>query len=124
MSATQSSRSSLRRPIWTHQELLAEAERFAALFRARLGSRWAPHVGVPLDNTPDYVFALCGAGRSGAAAAGLNHTRHGEHLAHDISHTYVQLVITEPRHQAQLEAATGGADLPGGILVSERFVDG
>jgi len=110
--------------IWTHQELLAEAERFAALYRARLDPRRPPHVGVLLDNTPDYVFALCGAGLAGAAAVGLNHTRRGEHLAHDISHTDVQLLITEPRHQAQLDAAVGGADLPGGILVSERFVDG
>ncbi|MBF6557337.1 MAG: AMP-binding protein [Acidimicrobiales bacterium] len=110
--------------IWTHQELLAEAEHFAALYRARLDPRRPPHVGVLLDNTPDYVFALCGAGLAGAAAVGLNHTRRGEHLAHDISHTDVQFVITEPRHQAQLEAATGGADLPGGILVSERFADG
>ncbi len=110
--------------IWTHQELLAEAERFAALYRARLDPRRPPHVGVLLDNTPDYVFALCGAGLAGAAAVGLNHTRRGEHLAHDISHTDVQLIITEPRHQAQLDPAAGGADLPGGILVSERFVDG
>jgi fatty-acyl-CoA synthase len=110
--------------VWTHQELLAEAEHFAALYRARLDPGRPPHVGVLLDNTPDYVFALCGAGLAGAAAVGLNHTRRGEHLAHDIAHTDVQLVITEPRHQAQLDAAAGRADLPGGILVSERFVDG
>jgi fatty-acyl-CoA synthase len=109
--------------IWTHQDLLAEAERFAALYRARLDPRRPPHVGVLLDNTPDYVFALCGAGLAGAAAVGLNRTRRGEHLAHDISHTDVQFLITEPRHQAQLDAAVGAADLPGGILVSERFVD-
>ena len=88
--------------IWTHAELLAEAEGFAALFRARLGSGSPPHVGVLLDNTPEYVFALCGAGLAGAAVVGLNHTRRGEHLAHDISHTDVQFVITEPRHEAQL----------------------
>ncbi len=110
--------------IWTHRELLAEAERFAVLYRARLDSRRPPHVGVLLDNTPDYVFALCGAGLVGVAVAGLNHTRRGEHLARDISHTDVQLVITEPRHEAQLGAATEEADLPGGVLVSDRFVDG
>ena len=110
--------------MWTHQELLAEAERFAALFRARLDPRRPPHVGVLLDNTPDYVFALCGAGLIGAAVAGLNHTRRGEHLARDISHTDVQLVITEPRHQAQLDAAADQLDLPGGVLVSDRFADG
>ena len=47
--------------LWTHRELVAEAERFASLFRARLDSGRPPHVGVLLDNTPDYVFALCGA---------------------------------------------------------------
>ena len=76
-----------------------------------------------LDNTPDYVFALCGAGLVGAALVGLNHTRRDEHLARDISHTDVQLLITEPRHQALLEPVTDGLDLPGGVLVSERFAD-
>ncbi len=109
--------------IWTHHELLAEAERFAALFRARLDSRRPPHVGVLLDNTPDYVFALCGAGLIGAAVAGLNHTRRGEHLALDISHTDVQLIITEPRYEAQLDSAADELDLPGGVLVSDRFAD-
>jgi fatty-acyl-CoA synthase len=109
--------------IWTHAELLAEAERFAALFRARLDPDRQPHVGLLLDNTPDYVFALCGAGLAGVAVAGLNHTRVGEHLARDIVHTDVQFVITEPRHQAQLDAAIGALDLPGGVLVSDRFAD-
>ncbi len=109
--------------VWTHAELLAEAERFAALFRARLDPDRPPHVGLLLDNTPDYVFALCGAGLAGVAVAGLNHTRVGEHLARDIVHTDVQFVITEPRHQAQLDAAIGGLDLPGGVLVSDRFAD-
>ena len=77
-----------------------------------------------LDNTPDYVFALCGAGLSGVAVAGLNYTRFGEHLARDMSHTDLQLVITEPRHQAQLADALPFVDLPGGVLVSDRFADG
>jgi fatty-acyl-CoA synthase len=106
---------------WTHAELLAEAERFAALFRARLDPDRPPHVGVLLDNTPDYVFALCGAALVGAAVAGLNTTRRGEHLAHDIAHTDLQLVITEPRHEAALRNAAGG--LGGGLLVSRRFAD-
>ena len=109
--------------IWTHAELLAEAELFAALFRERLDPDRPPHVGLLLDNTPDYVFALCGAGMAGAAVAGLNHTRVGEHLARDIVHTDVQFLITEPRHQAQLDAAISGLDLPGGVLVSDRFAD-
>ncbi|HXB37963.1 MAG TPA: AMP-binding protein, partial [Acidimicrobiales bacterium] len=97
--------------IWTHGELFAEAERFAALFRARLDPGRPPHVGVLLDNTPDYVFALCGAALSGSVVAGLNYTRHGEHLARDIVHTDLQLVVTEPRHAAQLDSALAGLEL-------------
>src|SRR3984885_3948303 len=110
--------------VWTHAELLDEAVRYAALFVSRLEPGRPPHVGVLLDNTPDYVFALCGAGLVGAAVAGLNHTRRGEHLARDISHTDLQLVITEPRHEAQLDAVVDQLDLPGGVLISVRFADG
>ncbi len=110
--------------IWTHGQLLDEAERFAALFTARLDPARPPHVAVLLDNTPDYVFALCGAGLIGAALVGLNHTRRDEHLARDISYTDVQLVITEPRHQDLLAPVADGLDLPGGILMSTRFADG
>jgi fatty-acyl-CoA synthase len=108
---------------WTHAELLAEAERFAALFGDRLDPGRPPHVGVLLDNTPDYVFALCGAALVGAAVAGLNTTRRGEHLARDIAHTDVQLVVTEPRHEESLRRAVDDRDLIGGVLVSERFAD-
>ncbi len=109
--------------IWTHGELLAEAERFAALFSARLDPGRPPHVGVLLDNMPEYVFALCGAALSGSVVAGLNYTRHGVHLARDIVHTDLQLVLTEPRHAAQLDSALEGLELPGGVLVSSRFAD-
>jgi fatty-acyl-CoA synthase len=110
--------------LWTHAELLDEAQRFAALYRERLDPARPPHVGLLLDNTPDYVFALCGAALAGVAVAGLNYTRRGEHLARDIAHTDVQLVVTEPRHEALLEAALGGAGGPSeGILVSGRFAD-
>jgi fatty-acyl-CoA synthase len=109
---------------WTHAELLTEAERFAALYRDRLDPARPPHVGVLLDNTPDYVFALCGAALAGVAVAGLNYTRRGEHLARDVAHTDVQLVITEPRHEALLDAALTDTVPPGGVLVSDRFADG
>ena len=77
-----------------------------------------------LDNTPDYVFALCGAGLVGAALVGLNHTRRDEHLARDISHTDVQLAD----HRASPSGAARKRrsrvwTCPGGILVSERFAD-
>lgn len=109
--------------IWTHRELLDEAGRFAALLRGRLDPRRPPHVGVLLDNTPDYVFLLCGAAMAGAAVVGLNRTRRDEHLARDAAHTDVQLLVTEPRYEALVRPALDHLDLPGGVLVSRRFVD-
>jgi fatty-acyl-CoA synthase len=110
--------------IWSHGELLDQAELFAALYRSRLQPDRPLHVGLLLDNTPDYVFAVCGAALAGVTLAGLNYTRQGENLGRDVSHTDLQMVITEPRHEAQLAAALEGLDMPGGVLVSERFVDG
>ena len=109
--------------VWTHGALLQESKRVAQLLRARLDPGRPPHVGVLLDNTPDFVFALCGAALAGAAVAGLNHTRRGRHLARDITHTDVQVLLTEPRHLGLLAPVLDDLDLPGGLLVSTRFAD-
>ena len=61
------------------------------------------HVGVLLDNTPDYLFALGGAALSRSVVVGLNHTRRDEHLWRDIEHTHIGVIITEPRHLPLLE---------------------
>ena len=84
----------------THAEFLAESIRWANLFLAQPPSTpdGVLHVGVLLDNTPDYLFALGGAALSRSVVVGLNHTRRDEHLWRDIEHTHVGLVITEPRH--------------------------
>ena len=108
---------------WSHAELFGEATRFAGLFRRRLDPDRPPHVAVLLDNTPDYVFALAGAALVGAAVVGLNHTRRDEHLLADITHTDVQLLITEPRHQELLAPVAAELALPGGLFVSGRFAD-
>ena len=44
--------------VWTHAEFYAEARRFAGLFRDRLPAGEPAHVGVLLDNTPDYLFVV------------------------------------------------------------------
>jgi fatty-acyl-CoA synthase len=108
---------------WTHAEMFGEATRYAALFLERLDPTRPPHVAVLLDNTPEYVFCLAGAGLAGAAIVGLNHTRRDEHLVADIGYTDVQLLITEPRHQGLLGPVVDELTLPGGLLVSERFAD-
>ncbi len=110
--------------VWTHGEYVAEACRWAQLFLARGPSDRPLHVGVLLDNTPDYLFALGGAALSGSAVVGLNHTRRDEHLLRDIAHTHVGLIVTEPRHEPLLEPVADRLPTePDNLLVSARFAD-
>jgi fatty-acyl-CoA synthase len=111
--------------VWTHGEYVNESARWAQLFLARAHVDRPLHVGVLLDNTPDYLFALGGAALAGAAIVGLNHTRRDEHLLRDITHTHVGLIVTEPRHEALLEPIAQRLPTdPDNLLVSTRFVDG
>ena len=105
---------------WTHREYFEESCRFAQLFLRHLPADGPRHVAVLLDNTPDYLFAFGGAALIGGAVVGLNHTRRGEHLLRDLTHTDCGLVITEPRHEELLESIAD--DLPT-VLVSDRFDD-
>jgi fatty-acyl-CoA synthase len=106
---------------WTHRAYVAESLRWANLLLAHrpAGASDRPtHVGVLLDNTPDYLFALGGAAFAGATLVGLNPTRTGEHLLRDLTHTDVDLIVTEPAHLGEL------ADLDLGgrpVLVSHRY---
>src|SRR5256885_7581006 len=111
--------------VWTHGEYVDEASRWAQLFLGRAPAGRALHVGGVRDNAPDSLFALGGAALTGAAVVGLNHPRRDEHLLHDIEHTHVGLIVTEPRHAPLLEPIVG--QLPtdaDNLLVSSRFVDG
>jgi len=84
--------------VWTHGEYLAQSCRWANLFLAHRDPAAPFHVGVLLDNIPEYLFAFGGAAMAGATIVGINHTRRGEHLLHDFTHTHCRLLISEPRH--------------------------
>jgi len=107
--------------VWTHGEYVAEAMRWANLLLAHgaAGPSERPvHLGVLLDNTPDYLFALGGAAFAGATVVGLNPTRTGQHLLRDLNHTDVDLVVTEPAHLADLDGLDLGARP---VIVSHRY---
>lgn len=61
------------------------------------------HIGVLLENTPDYVYWLCAAALGGATVVGINPTRRGAELAHDIRHTDCDLLVTENRLAGLIE---------------------
>lgn len=104
--------------IWTHAEYLAESCRWANLLLDRLPAARPRHVAVLLDNLPEYLFAFGGAALIGGAVVGLNHTRRGEQLGHDVHHTDCGLVITEGRH---LDLLDGVGGLPPVLVVEESL---
>lgn len=73
------------------------------------------HVGVLLENVPEYLFLTGAASLAGATVVGINPTRRGAGLERDIRHTDCQILVTEDRH-AELLA---GLDL--GIPDDRRF---
>jgi fatty-acyl-CoA synthase len=102
---------------WTYDEYVAAcAERASLLLELR---RPGPlHVGVLLDNVPEYPMWLGAAAVTGGVIVGINPTRRGAELARDIRHTDCQLVVTEEKYRPLLE----GLDLslsPERILLAD-----
>src|SRR5258706_2900174 len=77
------------------------------------------HVGLLLENRPEFVFAELGAALAGAVVVGLNPTRRGEHLARDIAYSDCQLVVTEPAFASLLADANAPQ-----VLVADESLSG
>ena len=93
---------------WTWREVVAAARRRAALLDTLRGD--GPfHVGVLLENVPEFLFLLAGAALCGATVVGINPTRRGEELARDIRHTDCTVVLTDTEQSALLHGLDIGA---------------
>jgi len=94
---------------WTWREFVSEAAvRARMLTELRRPSRpW--HIGVLMDNEPEYLLLIAGAALCGATIVGINATRRGGELESDIAHTDVQAVITAGRHRDLLEGLDLGS---------------
>jgi fatty-acyl-CoA synthase len=79
---------------WTYRQVLEEAARRAALFDGLRDRERPPHIGVLLDNVPDYLFWLAAAAVSGTVLVGINSTYRGDQLGQLIRHTECQLIVT------------------------------
>ena len=88
---------------WTWAEYIAECQRRASLWCSLREPSAVPHIGVLLDNVPDYLFWLGAGALSGATVVGINSTYRGEGLARLISHTDCQILVTEGRHRTLLD---------------------
>ncbi|MBQ1118064.1 AMP-binding protein [Streptomyces sp. C3-3] len=102
--------------VLSHHQVVEGAAARAALLADLLPRGGEPHLGVLLDNTPEFPLWLSAAALAGAAVAGINPTRRGPELARDILHTEAPVLITERAHLPLLD----GLELPGvRILVTD-----
>jgi fatty-acyl-CoA synthase len=92
---------------WSYAEYVtACAERAALLDELRRPGPF--HVGVLLDNVPEFAMWLGAAAVAGAVVVGINPTRRGGELARDITHTECQVLVTEERHAPLLDGVDTG----------------
>ncbi|MFI1397687.1 AMP-binding protein [Streptomyces sp. NPDC020681] len=98
-----------RSRVLSHHQVAAGAAARAALLADLVPRGAEPHIGVLLDNTPEYPLWLSAAALAGAAVAGINPTRRGPELARDILHTDCRVLVTERAHLPLLD----GLGLPG-----------
>lgn len=88
---------------WTWDEVVREsAARGALAMELRVDGPF--HVGVLLDNVPDFIFWLGGAALAGAAIVGINPTRGAAELAGEIRHADCQLIVTDSAGQQRLSS--------------------
>jgi fatty-acyl-CoA synthase len=95
---------------WTWDEAVRESAQRAALLEdlvPRPEGRQV-HVGVLLENVPDFVFWIGAGALAGAAVVGINSSRSGPEIAADIRHADVDMVITESRLAHLLEGTAHG----------------
>ncbi|MEI7618492.1 MAG: AMP-binding protein [Actinomycetota bacterium] len=92
----------------TYREWVAQCAARAALFK-QMRQDGPPHIGVLLENVPDFTMWLGAAALVGATVVGINPTRRGAELARDITFTSCQIVITEPSQVHLLDGLDLGA---------------
>lgn len=91
--------------VWTWDEHVRLSAQRAAFLDAVREEGKPFHIGIMLENVPEFSFLLAAAALNGAVVVGLNPTRQGSELARDVQHTSCSLLITGDAHAEQLRAA-------------------
>ncbi|WP_010539773.1 AMP-binding protein [Dietzia alimentaria] len=104
---------------WSWREFVAEAavraeilhgwaDEFAHAYADRPAPYRRLHVGILLENVPEYLFVLCGAALAGVTVVGINPTRRGGELASDIRGVDCDVVVTDAAGSALLHGLDTG----------------
>ena len=87
---------------WSYTEFVACCAQRAALLRSLRRPDRPFHIGVLMDNVPEFPMWLGAAALVGGVIVGINPTRRGTELARDITHASCQLIVTESAHRELL----------------------
>ena len=87
---------------WTYRQWVADIAARAALWQ-RMRLDGPAHIGVLLENIPDFTMWLGAAAVTGSTVVGINPTRRGTELERDITYTDCQLIITQRSQLALLD---------------------
>ena len=91
-------------------EVVSESAIRASILNGLLDDGRPPHVGILLENTPEYLFWIGGAALIGACIVGINPTRRGSELERDIQHTDCQAIISDATGMKLLEGLDTGVE--------------
>lgn len=110
---------------WTWSEVVDESRRRAAValeLTAGTEDALAPrqlHIGILLDNGPEYLFWMGGASLIGAVVVGINPTRRGDELAGDIRFTECGLIVTDSSGSSLLNGLEIGVETSAVVEVDD-----
>ncbi|NEW40022.1 AMP-binding protein [Nocardia cyriacigeorgica] len=94
---------------WTWDEVVRESAARGELAR-RLRRDGPFHIGIFLDNVPDFLFWLGGAALTGATIVGINPTRGAAELEAEIRYVDCQLIVTDSAGMSRLRKLDLGLD--------------
>ena len=95
----------------SHEEFGTQSARLAALLLDRREPGRPFHLGILLENVPEYLIALGACALSGATAVGINPVQRGAALQRDIQHTDCQFLLTAPGYEELLAPIWGDLSL-------------
>ena len=103
----------------TWAELVQRGEDRAAL-ALQLHTDGKPfHIGVLLENEPEYLYWIVAAALSGSAIVGVNPTRRGAQLRHDLTHTDCQFLVTDSAHEELIAGFDIGLDGDRRLIIND-----
>ena len=104
---------------WTWAEVISACRQRANLLLDMHTDGRPFHVGVMLENDPEYLFMIGGSAYVGATTVGINLTRRGEELARDIRFTDVEILVTTSELLKSLDGLDFGVDPSRVLLIDD-----